>query len=481
MGFTLPLSKNGTPKTFSFPAHNANSILEYLDESEKSSYLYVMMAEVLESTVKVPPFCLAAWGTNNRFTAVDVYCRTKFVLNELQKYDINVLGFSSDGDTRLLKAQRFLTGLGKTNHPSVPYIFKDFFFAKMDVVIFSIQDVLHLINKLKNRMLKSSFPLVIGKTIIPVMRDLEILIEKVPRGVHGLSLSDLDTTDKMNATKALKISQERVEVALKNLSKTETEATRLYLRVMRYAYESISRTDLSVADRLGMTWYATFILRGWKRSNSANEFVSPNVYQCQELNCHNLTAMIRSLRNDERADIFCPEKFQSQTCERTFRRLRSFTTTEITVTNFDTKDALSRLHRIALMEESESFLRENGFVFPRDMKTECQNALSPVLPSDEQIVDIMKKARTKALNHLKHFGVENNDEVLPCLVNLIDNLEDENETVENRDEQDFENIDDENEQEQERNESENDRVISLCEGIAQNANDSTITSKITNF
>lgn len=198
-----------------------------------------------------------------------------------------------------------------------------------------------------------------------MLPDLELLIQKVPRGVHGLSLGDLDPSDKMNATKGIKICQERVEKALKNLSKTETEASRLYLHIMRYVYESFRRTDLSFTDRLGMSWYATFILRGWKQHNTANEFVSNNVYQCQELNCHNLTAIIRNLRVNEKADTFCPNKMQSQTCEQTFRKLRSFITTEMTVTNFDAKDALSRIHKVSIMNDTELFLKENGFSFPR--------------------------------------------------------------------------------------------------------------------
>lgn len=70
-----------------------------------------------------------------------------------------------------------------------------------------------------------------------VMRDLALLIQKMSRGVHGLSIGDLDTSDKMNATKAVKISLETVKAALKTFRREETEATRLYLRIMRYMQE----------------------------------------------------------------------------------------------------------------------------------------------------------------------------------------------------------------------------------------------------
>lgn len=71
---------------------------------------------------------------------------------------------------------------------------------------------------MRTRFLKQTFSLVIGQSIIPVLRDLELLIKTVPRGIHGLSMTDLDPTDKMNAAKAIKISQERVENALKSMS-----------------------------------------------------------------------------------------------------------------------------------------------------------------------------------------------------------------------------------------------------------------------
>lgn len=87
------------------------------------------------------------------------------------------------------KMQKYLTGLGSQNHSSVP---------EMEILVLSIQDILHLINKLRNRILNACFPLVIGQTLIPVMRDLELFIQKISRGVHGFSINDIDTSDKMN-------------------------------------------------------------------------------------------------------------------------------------------------------------------------------------------------------------------------------------------------------------------------------------------
>lgn len=113
------------------------------------------MAVVLDNSVKAPAFCLGAWGSNNRFTGDQVYKRTVFVVKELKKH-----GFSSDGDIRLLKAQKYLSGLGHQCNRDVPKIFEPYYDAKMDMLLFSVQDVVHLINKLKNRIFKASFPLI---------------------------------------------------------------------------------------------------------------------------------------------------------------------------------------------------------------------------------------------------------------------------------------------------------------------------------
>lgn len=44
-----------------------------------------------------------AFGTNSKFTAKDVYKRMYAITEELEKLGIEVVGFSGDGDTRVVK------------------------------------------------------------------------------------------------------------------------------------------------------------------------------------------------------------------------------------------------------------------------------------------------------------------------------------------------------------------------------------------
>lgn len=58
------------------------------------------------------PFCLQLFGTDNQFDFKDVISRQRFTRTELKKNGIDVLGMSSDGDPKLLKAMKILSRLG---------------------------------------------------------------------------------------------------------------------------------------------------------------------------------------------------------------------------------------------------------------------------------------------------------------------------------------------------------------------------------
>lgn len=58
------------------------------------------------------PFCLQIFGTDNKFNFSDAVKRHSFIRSELKKEGIDVLGFSTDGDPKLLKAMKILSQLG---------------------------------------------------------------------------------------------------------------------------------------------------------------------------------------------------------------------------------------------------------------------------------------------------------------------------------------------------------------------------------
>lgn len=58
------------------------------------------------------PFCLQLFGTDNKFDFSDVIHRQRFMRKELKMHDFDVLGMASDGDPKLLKAMKVLSGIG---------------------------------------------------------------------------------------------------------------------------------------------------------------------------------------------------------------------------------------------------------------------------------------------------------------------------------------------------------------------------------
>lgn len=347
-------------------------------------------------------FCLCAFGTNNKFSAINAYSRIRTIIEKLEEFGIEVLGFSGDGDPRMVKIQKYLMGAN-------------------DTPLFATQDAHHMVKNMKNRGIKPSFPMKIGSTIIPFKSDLELLITKVPRGVHGLSASDLDDSDRMNVDKALKICDVKVDSALNNLN-TDTKASRLFLRLMRCVFQPFHNKTLTINERIGMSFYATFIMRGWKLANKKDEFITNNTYISHEINSHNLLLIVKYLRDTSSESGFLPWRLSSQTCESFFRRLRSFTSTEMTQTNFDLKESLKRLDKILLLEETENYLKKAHFHFTNETK---QTNKKEIFPSDVQIEQLIAEVKHQAIRHLKFFGVRNLNEDLPCLVNFPTELNDD--------------------------------------------------------
>lgn len=95
--------------------------------------------------MQASPFCLSVFGTDNRFNFSDVIDRWHTMDKLARDVGIQILGYSSDGDTRLLKAMQIKTFL--KHNPTMPYF---------------VQDTVHIDTKLKTRLLKQGIVLPIG-------------------------------------------------------------------------------------------------------------------------------------------------------------------------------------------------------------------------------------------------------------------------------------------------------------------------------
>lgn len=91
IGFVPALNKiTGFPVLQSFPADSALTIYNYFQNKENSKYVNVIIAQAL--CEDCPKFCLAIYGTNNRFSAVDVIKRFDYLVSQLTQVGIKILG-----------------------------------------------------------------------------------------------------------------------------------------------------------------------------------------------------------------------------------------------------------------------------------------------------------------------------------------------------------------------------------------------------
>ncbi|KYQ46560.1 hypothetical protein ALC60_14439 [Trachymyrmex zeteki] len=100
------------PVAYSFTASSAKSIQDHFSNNVVASSLYVIMAQPLQNDA--PCFCLCFFGTDNKFHTQHVMNSWKYMIAKLKSYGITVVGVSSDGDSRLMRAMRINTKVFNT-------------------------------------------------------------------------------------------------------------------------------------------------------------------------------------------------------------------------------------------------------------------------------------------------------------------------------------------------------------------------------
>lgn len=374
IGFALPLDKNGMPIPFAFPARNASEIQKHFSDSTNhiSSTAYVQMAQPLDRNV--PPFCLMIFLTDNTFTADKVLKRWQFQAGELREKGVKIHNIASDGDSRPLRVMKFLSKIGQPNNS---YFDCEWFSCGGFVETTFTQDLFHILTKLRNILLKCSRILPIGNKIVSSSH-LKYLIEIVSKDKHRLTRYDIEPKDRQNVLSAEKICTENVMECLSNYV-PGSEGTIIFLKAMRSVFVAFSDDEMRSSERIYHIWYAVFFFRAWrswivdsdiirnptaqihtKKSkrfyNLKENFISTNCYTCIELNAH---ALVKHVLVDESSGetssdnnkIFFSDLYGSQPCEKTFRQVRSFTSTFSTVVNFNMLDIIHRIKKVQLQSD----------------------------------------------------------------------------------------------------------------------------------
>lgn len=434
VGFVGPLdSKTGFPSRNNFPATSASEIQSYFKTLDRANYVYATVAKC--PVDRSPSFCLNVFGTNNKFTYEHVLQRWKYLNSEAMKYGIKILGFSSDGDPRLLKAMRLKMSLTNSSDENWNW-FHTTLSKGNDIQEICVQDTVHIITKLKTRLLKKDNIIVLGNFYATVT-DLEKIVSTYSKDKHLLVESDLRADDKMNYRSAEKISSQYVI----DLLKTENyHGTACYLTLMKYMIQAFIDKSCTVEDRIYYNWYCIFFLRIWRYwlktgdfSVSTN-FITLNCYLCIELNGHALINLNNIFRESSvlEPEMFTPWQFSSQPCEQLFRATRSMTTTFSTVVNFSLLEIFNRIKKIEFLNKTVDEL-SNQFIFPREKKSTKQGRNIPTknkFLSNEEIEATIQKALEDAKDRLKFLGIQtDNDEAFKDIIHVkfnenVDNSED---------------------------------------------------------
>lgn len=148
---------------------------------------------------------------------------------------IHILGFSSDGDPRLLKAMQHRC---MTRSPAASSNYNWFKLGSSDGYNslsrkqqIYVQDTTHIGTKLRTRMLKPAIVLPLGEYSASIAH-LHFLVDNFSKDKHLLTKSDLNSVDKMNYRAAEKMCSNEVISLLKSIP--DTDGTAAYLTVMQF-------------------------------------------------------------------------------------------------------------------------------------------------------------------------------------------------------------------------------------------------------
>lgn len=187
VGIVIPLdSTTGIPKKMYIAATTEEEIKKIMQLAQ-STHIYVVIAQPLSKNA--PSFVLQIYGVNNQFQASDVLKRWKHTVSELKKVNIDVIGFSSDGDPKLLKSMLNITIFDINCTTELK--------SRLLLHPICIQDTIHVGTKMRNRLLNPSLTIQLGNFVATTVH-LKILLNTLGKDTHGLVQSDIYPQDRQN-------------------------------------------------------------------------------------------------------------------------------------------------------------------------------------------------------------------------------------------------------------------------------------------
>ncbi|CAF2146026.1 unnamed protein product [Rotaria magnacalcarata] len=196
IGFSIPL-KNGIPIKLHYQTDYFEQLRQWFANEDRAPLINIHMIQPITQNDIVPiPFLLCAYGTTNRCESIDIIRRWLWIFEENWSRNIRIVGFSTDGDPKYLRAMRLITGwFGSLPniqlnshkdafHINIPKEWNWYFLGDRHLFL-CFQDATHLCTKLRNRLLSRTATLIVGHNGVSIDH-LSILIRKVSKLQHGL-------------------------------------------------------------------------------------------------------------------------------------------------------------------------------------------------------------------------------------------------------------------------------------------------------
>lgn len=85
VGLVLPINNvTGIPVAYSFTPQSADDITNQIEKNGKSTHVYMVLAQPIKDNT--PSFILQVFGTDNKFTTMDVLKRWQHTKDQLARY-----------------------------------------------------------------------------------------------------------------------------------------------------------------------------------------------------------------------------------------------------------------------------------------------------------------------------------------------------------------------------------------------------------
>lgn len=409
VGFVLPTnSATGTPLIDFFKFTSIEDIKKRIEDTSFSSYAKLVSVRSLIPDSR--PFILVIYGTTGGDKTENTVKRWDYIVEELEKLGIKVLGISSDGAPSFLRTMQINAGL-PSESVECPELFSGFFFAKWSTKTpCYINDPTHLLVKLHCRLMKRT--LMMGEQLAGRGVLLELL-RKHGKEACGITDSHLtESKDAMNFDIAEKCCSERITNLL---TEPYQQATKVYLRLNSFIKSAYINRDTDPETRIYKAFYVALFSRMWraqvlhnKHTTLKKDFLSANSYVCIELNAHSLLLFLIKCREMEMPQLFLPYLASSQDCESFFRLFRALGTTFNTVINFNILELLHKARRVMAITHLEQHIDPEFFKFAKRAK--APPLIPNGLPTDARLFGLIDAAYQQARQDADTLGITYQDE-----------------------------------------------------------------------